>query len=688
METKSSGSSSSSSSSSGSSSSGSSSSGSSSGSSSSSSKKLKVYIVLHGAGVNSVEGKEQSDVFMGYRDIVERTNDTRSSNFATIRNVVGQKKAKLYRMCPHGMVFMSTDTLNIYLRKKFFYRENWQAYLHSAHKIGDVRYTPANFSNDKNDTGQAHREEEPFAPVLRTAMQLFEGDDEFLDEILETAYVGDDLNEFGVYICDDFDGGVWSKMMRPDNTFFLNLNGQPKRVRISDLMKNIISKKNGYDEYEFLFVNCSPEGEHDRKMPLKREGDTRIRHPPDSNQNSDYWKNVFKTNIKSHKLYAAGKIKFENESEYEADKEFDREMPATQRPQLLNDDDDEALIATNYLFCQMDDEERQNLYINVTAFLTHYPEWVENDISVVDGMKYLIRVLTTSVHDVTAYGESGTAQETLKVWEYPPVRPANPGKVKKSRGEGKSSQPTDDKSDMFEFREGTDEAFKGSKHSYIETVSRRLYELITDKYRESCSNKDKESADLYRELLDHVNTKGFPTLHPDKIAIVGSIVKYDENGNGETGVVVSMSGDRVTISKVSDDDEYTPIGNPFVKSPHDLEYFDGPYVRGPDPPDHIWGTKFAFERELENVGSQSGCLLQGGVRKKKTTRSKTITNKKKKTITNKTRRNKKKKTRRNKKYRKKTRRVEINYKNEKMAERERWMNGKQKRTRNNLNSYN
>ena len=648
---------------------GSSSSGSSSSSSSSSNKKLKVYIVLHGAGVNSVEGKEQPGEFMGYRDIGERTNNTRSSNFATIGNVVNQKKVKLYRMCPPGMVFMSSDTLNIDLRNEFFYRENWQAYLHSAHKMGDVRYTPANFSNDKNDTGQAHREEEPFAPVLRTAMQLFEGDDEFLDEILETAYEGDDFNEFGVYICDD--GGVWTKMMTADDSFLLKMIGQPKRIRISDLMNHIIFHKKS-DEYEFLFVNCSPSGEHDRKMPLEREGDTRIRHPSDSYQGTEYWKNVFKTNIKSHQLYDVGKKNFETESK----------VPATQLPQLLNDDD-EALIATNYLFCQMDDEERENLYINVTAFLTHYPAWVkEGGSSVVKDMQYLIRVLTTSVHDVTDRGERGTAQETLKVWEHPSEYPDKPGKVKKSRGEGKSSQSTGDKSDMFEFREGTSEAFKGSKHSYIETVSRRLYELIIDKYRESCRNKDKESADLYRKLHDHVNTKGFPTLHPDKIAMVDSIVKY---GNSETGVVVSISGDIVTISKVSDDDddEYTPIGNPLVKSLRDLEYFDGPYVRGPDPPEHIWGTKFAFERELENVGSQSGCLLQGGVRKKKTTRSKTRTNKKKKTITN-----KKKKTRRNKKYRKKTRRVEINYKNEKMAERERWMNGKQKRTRNNLNSYN
>ena len=601
---------------------------------------------------------------MGYRDIGERTNNTRSSNFATIGNVVKQKKVKqkkvkLYRMCPPGMVFMSSDTLNIDLRNEFFYRENWQAYLHSAHKMGDVRYTPANFSNDKNDTGQAHREEEPFAPVLRTAMQLFEGDDEFLDEILETAYEGDDFNEFGVYICDNFVDGDWSKMMKPDNRFLLKMIGQPKRIRISDLMKNIIFGRSNYDEYEFLFVNCSPTGEHDRKMPLEREGDTRIRHSPDSYQGTEYWKNVFKTNIKSHQLYDVGKKNFETESKDEADKEFGRVAP-TQRPQLLNYDD-EALIATNYLFCQMDDEERENLYINVTAFLTHYPAWVkEGGSSVVEDMQYLIRVLTTSVHDVTAHGESGTAQETLKVWEHPPARQANPVKVKKSRGEGKSSQSTDDKSDMFEFPDGTDEAFKGSKHSYIETVSRRLYELITDKYRESCRKKDKESADLYRELLDHVNTKGFPTLHPDKIAIVGSIVKY---GNGETGVVVSMSGDSVTISKVSDDDEYKHIGIPFVMRPQDLEYFDGPYVRGPKPPKHIWGTKFAFEK----YSSQPSCTLRGGMHKKKMHRRKyqeRITNKnnkgtkrgriKKQRAKSKTRRNKKKKTRTNK--RKKTRR--------------------------------
>ena len=594
------------------------------------SRKIKIYIVLHGCGVNIEIGS-----LMGFKDEADVLFGTPSKNFTTLREalseVIGEKRVKIYRMCPPTMVFMSNGGINETLREGFFKKDDWQLHLHPNQSISGAKTTPVDFANTVN-LGQTHIKEEPFAPVLRTGMQSFEEDDEFLDELLEADFFTEsDRKDFGVYIyeIDGDDNGVWTKLYEANGEELTN-HGNAKRQRITDLIKKIMLQKPNFDEYEFLLPNCSPSVTHGvRKEYLVDDGNGgKVRRAQDSRQNKDYWRSVFNTTVKSCKIYESGKQKFRLES---------RNGVSADGTNILDVLDVKGdLITTNHLYCQMDDEERQELYININAFLFHYPTWVgEEHPGIIEDMKYLVRVLTTSIHDMTSHNEHGISQETRKecvTFSEQTQSSSSDGSNKRQRittalHSTSRDIPKNACEKMFKFTNPELQHYgeHGSKHTYVETLSKGIFKLLTPFYfksrnaeyssptssttsTSSTSTSSTSSttstptpSDLYFELIEEVDKKGFPTIQVDKVYETGSTVQFIDGVTALTGVVVQILN-RGHPEKEAALIKVKGISTHFTIPATNITYISGDFRdSGIVPPPHTWVMKVAFDNTFASM---------------------------------------------------------------------------------------
>ena len=310
---------------------------------------------------------------------------------------------------------------------------------------------------------------------------------DFGDPNVKNGGVGDALNDFGVFSMpliplnpmEQLSKGQqpqWTKIMQANDNFLLT-SGSARQIRISDLMLYLIQKHSEHNpkstnvQYQFSFVICNPPLTHPVKhvhgLPISGErlaskgGEWKVT-PNDSflQEHQKYWLMVFYTDFLRFFLYNSGKTQFLQENANLVDLHVGDFATLSKAPCSLH---------TTGRYAVMDDEERQEFIINIGNYLQFYPIWLKHqeqfpgdalyhtDIKGI--MKYILKVSTASIFEMTNDGDWGISQLT----SYP--------------------------------------------EGYTATLSKHIFPKILTRINQSVNE---EEYSLFSELIQYVNEKNYP----------------------------------------------------------------------------------------------------------------------------------------------------------------------------------
>lgn len=397
-------------------------------------------------------------------------------------------------MSAPGGVFLSTRESNQELMDNCLRNPIWKKIVAAAAEKQRPIATPQGFV----ETGES--ESDPSfkgAGLLGTQIHEYSASitDWFFDHLVQTDYgnpnegkggVQESLNDFGVFSLplipldpiEQLSKGQqqWTKIMQANDNFLLT-NGSARQIRISDLMLYLIQKHSGHNQkstnvqYQFSFVICNPPLTHPVKHVhgaqisgerLEKDGDKWEATANDSfrPEHQKYWLMVFYTDFLRFFLYNLGKIQFLQENANLGD------LPVREFATLSNAP---CSLHTTGRYAVMDDEERQEFIINIGNYLQFYPIWLKyqarfpgdplynTDIKGI--MKYILKVSTASIFEMTNDGDWGISQLT----SYP--------------------------------------------EGYTATLSKHIFPKILTRINQSVNE---EEYSLFSELIQYVNEKNYP----------------------------------------------------------------------------------------------------------------------------------------------------------------------------------